>query len=180
MKASWLGSGAMSRARLSAPAPEQLQIPELPFKQGTSISHHHSFPGRAAAVYYNPQNVPHPLSLVALQRCWPGNWSGLKWKGRGNWGGCNSREAEGKEMPSPPSLLMARWKRAAPRGNFQMDLAQRISLQMILLLWSAPKVFTPFPRDTSPQSCRNRAVHCTCSKGDTSQSPGTFFISHPK
>lgn len=73
----------MSSARLSAAAPEQLQIPELPFKQGTSISHHHSFPGRAAAVYYKPQNVPHPLSLAALL-AWELVWTEIGEREGGN------------------------------------------------------------------------------------------------
>lgn len=52
--------GAMISARLSAAAPEQLQIPQFPCKQGTSISPQHSFPGGAAAVYETHRTIPIP------------------------------------------------------------------------------------------------------------------------
>lgn len=103
---------ALIYQRLPSSSSIRARVPLFPCKQGTSISHHDSFPGRAAAVYCNPQqqNDPHPLSVSVLQRCWLGNCpSGLKsGKGRGklgSWGGCNSKQTERKEMPSPRSLL---------------------------------------------------------------------------
>lgn len=108
---------AMISIHLSPAAPEQFdQSPEshcFQCKQGTFISHHDRFPGRATGVYYKPQPTersPFPL-LVRFAALLTSVELFLIETAKGSvklgsCADCNSKQAQVKEMPisSFPSL----------------------------------------------------------------------------
>lgn len=126
----------MIGARLSAAAPSSCSQP------GSHYSHaNKEYPSRTPTAFLGellplitaPETCPAPLlGCSAAVLAWELLCIEIRER-KGKIGvleSCNSKETEGKEMPSPSIL----WKRAALRGTFQMDLAQGVSLQIILLL----------------------------------------------